>query len=99
MQLSLMILIGSSRSVSVSELESSIEKSPPLFAMFIRLRSLSRAELTKTTGKLNRGDYGRRLGIRPRSQGLLPFQNGGQTRRKTIKFIEHKRKSQLGTKK
>ena len=43
--------------------------------------------------------HGRRLGIRPRSQGLLPFQNGGQTRRKTIKFIEHKRKSQLGTKK
>ena len=35
----------------------------------------------------------------PHSQGLLPFQNGGQTRRKTIKFIEHKRKSQLGTKK
>ena len=33
-----------------------IEKSPPLFAMFIRLRSLSRAELTKTTGKLNMGD-------------------------------------------
>ena len=41
----------------------------------------------------------RRLGIRRRSQGLLPFQNGGQARRKTIKFIEHKRKSQLGTKK
>ena len=67
------------------------------FTMFIRLRSLSRAELTKTTGKLNMGDV--RLGIRPRSQGLLPFQNGGQTRRKTITFIEHKRKSQLGTKK
>ena len=29
---------------------------PPLFAMFIRLRSLSRTELTKTTGKLNKGD-------------------------------------------
>ena len=56
MQLSLIILIGSSRSVSVSEFESSIEKSPPLFAMFILLRSLSSAELTKTTRKLNMGD-------------------------------------------
>ena len=34
-----------------------------------------------------------------RSQGLLPFKNDGQTQRKTIKFIEHKRKSHLGTKK
>ena len=65
---------GSFWSVSESEFKSSIEKSPPLFAMFIRLRSLSRAELTKTTGNLDMEDAWE-LGLS--SQSLLPFQNDG----------------------